>query len=273
MLQLVSIEQPMTRACAAATLGCWAPQLEQLLAPRKSSLTRVLLMDNRGVGGSSSPKDKQQYQTHLMAADILGILDAELGWRSFHVVGHSMGSMIGFKLAVAAPRRVASLTLISATAGHWQSVPLGIRPLWYALQVAPCSCFQLKRSLACPQRDRKAMQGLRASTPEARAMVDLRFHFSPATLAEKVWLLVEDSTCVAHQCHKPASNSVRWQRPGGDGRTRQQLLQEEYVEGSRGGGMQQPNYGFQVVPWCAAALYHALPTACSLSALQDRQHC
>ena len=80
--------QPL-RAGFGATLGCWAPQLEQLLAPRQGSLTRVLLMDNRGVGRSDSPEDKRAYTTRLMAADILAMLD-ELGWSRVHVIGHSM---------------------------------------------------------------------------------------------------------------------------------------------------------------------------------------
>ena len=57
-----------------ATLQCWEPQLEQLLQPRQEGLTRVLLMDNRGVGRSASPQDRAQYTTSLMAQDILGIL-------------------------------------------------------------------------------------------------------------------------------------------------------------------------------------------------------
>lgn len=57
-----------------ATLQCWEPQLEQLLQPRRGGLTRVLLMDNRGVGRSGSPEDKRQYTTSLMAQDVLGIL-------------------------------------------------------------------------------------------------------------------------------------------------------------------------------------------------------
>ena len=51
--------------------------------------------------------------------------------------------MIGFKLAVAVPERVCSLTLISATAGHWQVIPLGIKPLWYAFQVRLQICHSL----------------------------------------------------------------------------------------------------------------------------------
>ena len=50
------------------------------------------------------------------------------------------------------------------------------------------------------------------------------------------------------------SDPVLVQRPGADGRTRRQLLQEEYVESSRGGGPGQSNHGFKVHPWCAAFL-------------------
>jgi len=50
----------------------------------------------------------------------------ELRWRSAHVVGFSMGGMISTRLAVLAPERVRSLTLISVTAGEGQ--PCSPRP-------------------------------------------------------------------------------------------------------------------------------------------------
>ena len=73
-----------------------------------------------------------------------------------------MGAMVATKLAAIAPHRVASLTLISATGGGWDAIPL--RP----------------RALYC-------MAGLAlARTPEARADVDLALHFTPATLNQVV---------------------------------------------------------------------------------------
>lgn len=54
------------------------------------------------------------------------------------MIGHSMGGMIAAKLAAMAPERVASLTLISATAGGWQAVPRTYKALKYAFQVRLC---------------------------------------------------------------------------------------------------------------------------------------
>ncbi|KAL8393196.1 hypothetical protein RB595_003119 [Gaeumannomyces hyphopodioides] len=76
----------------------------------------VLLLDNRGMGDSDRPI--LRYSTSEMALDVLEVLD-HAGWtadRSVHVVGVSMGGMISQELACAAPRRVASLSLVSTAA-------------------------------------------------------------------------------------------------------------------------------------------------------------
>ncbi len=61
--------------------------------------------------------------THsIMAHDCLAVLD-DLHWHhNVHIVGHSMGGMIGVKLAALAPHRVASLTVISTSAGGWDAL-------------------------------------------------------------------------------------------------------------------------------------------------------
>eukprot|EP00884_Botryococcus_braunii_P007304 jgi/Botrbrau1/16575/Bobra.0068s0006.1 len=182
----------------AATHGCWGPQLQELLRGEADNQVhapamRALLMDNRGVGRSSSPKSVKAYSISLMANDVLTILDV-LGWGPVHVIGHSMGGMIAAKLAALAPERVASLTLISATAGGWQAVPRSYKALKYAIQL------------------------MKAKTQEERAHVDLKFHFMKRTLRE------------LHPKY---------------GCTRRELLHEEYVEGSKGGGMGQPPDGFR----------------------------
>jgi pimeloyl-ACP methyl ester carboxylesterase len=76
----------------------------------------VLILDNRGMGGSSKPL--MRYSTSEMARDLLEVLD-HVGWtapRSVHVCGISMGGMIAQELACLAPERVASLGLICTAA-------------------------------------------------------------------------------------------------------------------------------------------------------------
>ena len=91
---------------------------------------RVTRFDNRDVGRSShmhypAPKPlailrggnhPRQYHLGDMARDTVGLLD-ELGYRDAHLVGISMGGMIGQTVAVHYPGRVRTLTSIMSTTG------------------------------------------------------------------------------------------------------------------------------------------------------------
>src|SRR4029434_10485649 len=69
------------------TGGGWRPQVEGL-----AHQFRFITFDNRGIGKSSPGRDPLRIEQ--MAADALAIADAERIDR-FHLLGHSMGGLIG----------------------------------------------------------------------------------------------------------------------------------------------------------------------------------
>ncbi|KAJ1325358.1 3-oxoadipate enol-lactonase [Microdochium nivale] len=99
----------------------------------------LLLVDNRGLGGSAAGTSLHCTSTSAMASDLLEIAD-HLGWdapRQLHVAGGSMGGMIAQELAFAAPGRVGSLSLWSTTAKYERAVRSKsvIEGLWEMLQM------------------------------------------------------------------------------------------------------------------------------------------
>ena len=74
---------------------------------------RVVRPDWRGQGRSAVTAGG--YDPWDLAAHALALLDA-LGVDRFHYVGHSMGGYVGWRLALRAPDRVASLVQIATTA-------------------------------------------------------------------------------------------------------------------------------------------------------------
>lgn len=74
---------------------------------------RVVRPDWRGQGRSEVTATG--YDPWSLAADALGLL-TQLGVERAHVVGHSMGGYVGYRMALRAPRRVASLVLIGTAA-------------------------------------------------------------------------------------------------------------------------------------------------------------
>ena len=86
----------------------WAPQI-----PALAKHFRVLALDFRGHGGSDLPDEGCTLESFTQ--DVLRVADS-LKLRRFGYAGLSMGGMVGMRLALAAPDRVAALALLDTDA-------------------------------------------------------------------------------------------------------------------------------------------------------------
>ena len=105
----------------------WAPQIAHFRRSHK-----VVSIDLRGHGRSSKPRDA--YSIERFARDTAAVLDA-LKTGPAHVVGISLGGMVAFQLAVAAPQLVRSLIIVNSgpevpAQTFKQRLPLYIRLLF-----------------------------------------------------------------------------------------------------------------------------------------------
>ncbi|WP_247998048.1 alpha/beta fold hydrolase [Brucella tritici] len=93
-------------------LGMWAEQVPALLVAG----FQVLRIDTRGHGGSTATQG--DYTIEELSQDVLSVLDA-LGFHSdVHMIGLSMGGMMGQVIAADHPGRLASL-MACCTASKW----------------------------------------------------------------------------------------------------------------------------------------------------------
>jgi pimeloyl-ACP methyl ester carboxylesterase len=91
-----------------------------------------LTFDNRGIG-ASQPVGKK-LSVKQMARDSLALID-HVGWRSAHVVGHSLGGLISMELALISKERVRSLTLLNTFANGAHARRLNLRIMWIGLRL------------------------------------------------------------------------------------------------------------------------------------------
>jgi pimeloyl-ACP methyl ester carboxylesterase len=95
-------------------LGCSSAMWFRV-APQLAKDHRVILVDNRGTG-QTHVLHYVVHRVQHMAADLAAVLDAA-GEASAHVVGFSMGGMIGQQFALDFPRRLRSLALLGTHSG------------------------------------------------------------------------------------------------------------------------------------------------------------
>ena len=112
----------------------WATQV-----PIYSKHYKILVFDNRGSGLSDKPEEG--YTTSDMADDTACLMD-ELGIKSAHIVGKSMGGMIGQWLAINHPDKVGKLVMGCSSAsrdevgnqilkmGREIATNMGIKAVW-----------------------------------------------------------------------------------------------------------------------------------------------
>ena len=91
----------------------WTPAM---VDPLVAEGYRVVRFDHRDCGRSTRFGPDAAYLLDDLAADAVGLLD-HLGVESAHVVGRSMGAMVGQVLALDHPSRVRSLTMFGSSAG------------------------------------------------------------------------------------------------------------------------------------------------------------
>lgn len=87
----------------------WEPVAEAL-----AERSRVLLLDNRGIGDSDAPPGP--YTTAELAGDVVAVLD-DVGIDRAVVIATSLGGMIAQELAIRHPERLDALVLVCTTPG------------------------------------------------------------------------------------------------------------------------------------------------------------
>jgi pimeloyl-ACP methyl ester carboxylesterase len=105
------------------------------VVPRLAMRYRVICPDLRGCGWTDAPP--RGYEKESLASDVVRLLDA-LGLDRVRLVGHSLGGLVAFLVALRHPRRVDQLMVVGVTHPWPRPAPL-LRRLhrnWYQLLVA-----------------------------------------------------------------------------------------------------------------------------------------
>ncbi|MDZ7831933.1 MAG: 3-oxoadipate enol-lactonase [Desulfobacterales bacterium] len=104
--------------CLAGNSDIWDAQV---IALREKY--RIVRFDTRGHGKSSAPEGP--YSMEMLANDVVDLFD-EIGIRTAHFLGISMGGMIAQTLALKHPECISSLILCDTACG----IPEAMHPVW-----------------------------------------------------------------------------------------------------------------------------------------------
>jgi len=74
---------------------------------------RVIVPDQRGYNLSDKPKGVKQYNVHILATDIIGLINA-LGYEKVNLVGHDWGALVAWTLANKYPERLHRMSIMNA---------------------------------------------------------------------------------------------------------------------------------------------------------------
>lgn len=99
----------------------------ELTGPNEPPVCDVLI-DWPGASGVASYKGWRS-RIEDLAEDLLGLL-GHLGCSKCHVVGHSMGAMVGLEMCRQAPVAVASLTMVGSSVGGFYFPRLTLETIW-----------------------------------------------------------------------------------------------------------------------------------------------
>ncbi len=105
---------------------------------------QVISFDNRGVGQSDKPAGP--YTAGMLAADVIGLLDA-FDIDKAHIVGHSMGGFIAQALAVHHLDRVNRLVLSATNFGGPRHVPISPEAMAVLTDVTGDPIARLRRGI------------------------------------------------------------------------------------------------------------------------------
>ncbi|QDV37756.1 alpha/beta fold hydrolase [Tautonia plasticadhaerens] len=119
--------------------SCWRHQI----GPLADAGFRVLAPDQRGYNTSDKPEGTAAYALDVLAADVIGLIDAG-GWRRASLVGHDWGGLVAWWAALRHPDRVDRLAILNAPhpvafRRHVRTQPSQLLRSWYVL------FFQLPR--------------------------------------------------------------------------------------------------------------------------------